>query len=299
MKSMENLAVIIVTYNRQAELKRLLEMLDSQSLKPGRTIIFDNNSTDDTELMVKQPFNNLSIEYIKLTENIGGAGGFNLGLEHAFNSGFDYFCLMDDDGYPYNEYSLDNLFNYALLLSSSTSTFVINSLVITDELNLSFGLCGTNSIQQLNKIVPGKFIEGEVNPFNGTLLTREVVNLIGLPRKDYFIKGDEREYIMRAKEAGVLVGTLKDSLFFHPRNVEYRRVKFIFKSVNVFIEPPWKFYYRVRNYTHIAISRRNYGFIKTLVIWLLMIPFMGSFKYFRYYFKGLSDAIFNKLGRGL
>lgn len=37
---------------------------------------------------------------ITLPENMGGAGGFHEGIKYAFEHGFDYIWLMDDDGFP-------------------------------------------------------------------------------------------------------------------------------------------------------------------------------------------------------
>ena len=37
---------------------------------------------------------------ITLPENMGGAGGFHEGIKYAFEHGFDYIWLMDDDGVP-------------------------------------------------------------------------------------------------------------------------------------------------------------------------------------------------------
>ena len=39
-------------------------------------------------------------------------------------------------------------------------------------------------------------------PFNGVLVTRELVERIGLPREEFFIWGDDHEYRLRAERAG-------------------------------------------------------------------------------------------------
>ena len=50
-----------------------------------------------------------------------------------------------------------------------------------------------------------------VIPFNGVLVTRELVDRIGLPREEFFIWGDDVEYLWRAREAGARVATVTDA----------------------------------------------------------------------------------------
>ena len=47
-----------------------------------------------------------------------------------------------------------------------------------------------------------------VIPFNGVLVTRELVERIGLPREEFFIWGDDVEYLWRARAAGARIATV-------------------------------------------------------------------------------------------
>jgi rhamnopyranosyl-N-acetylglucosaminyl-diphospho-decaprenol beta-1,3/1,4-galactofuranosyltransferase len=55
-----------------------------------------------------------------------------------------------------------------------------------------------------------------VIPFNGVLVTKELVDRIGLPREEFFIWGDDVEYLWRAREAGARVATVVDARVLHP-----------------------------------------------------------------------------------
>ena len=50
-----------------------------------------------------------------------------------------------------------------------------------------------------------------VIPFNGVLVTRELVEQIGLPRAEFFIWGDDVEYLWRANAAGARTATVVDA----------------------------------------------------------------------------------------
>ena len=54
-------------------------------------------------------------------------------------------------------------------------------------------------------------IRDVVIPFNGVLVTRELVERIGLPREEFFIWGDDHEYRLRAERAGARIATVVDA----------------------------------------------------------------------------------------
>ena len=59
-------------------------------------------------------------------------------------------------------------------------------------------------------------LEDVVIPFNGVLVTRELVERIGLPREEFFIWGDDVEYLWRARKAGARIATVVAARFLHP-----------------------------------------------------------------------------------
>ncbi|MFX5031312.1 hypothetical protein ABTC49_19370, partial [Acinetobacter baumannii] len=68
---------------------------------------------------------------------------------------------------------------------------------------------------------------GFLNPFNGCLICRSVVDRIGLPRKELFIWGDEAEYFLRALSRGVKIGTILGAEFWHPEDRQNKiKIKF-------------------------------------------------------------------------
>ena len=54
-------------------------------------------------------------------------------------------------------------------------------------------------------------IRDVVIPFNGVLVTRDLVERIGCPRAEFFIWGDDVEYLWRAEEAGARTATVVDA----------------------------------------------------------------------------------------
>ena len=98
MKS--NICAIVVTYNRKELLRECIEALLA-SREPSDILIVDNYSTDGTkevcDAFLSEVNNKTDILYYNTGANLGGAGGFNLGLKKAYEIGYEFFWLMDDD----------------------------------------------------------------------------------------------------------------------------------------------------------------------------------------------------------
>lgn len=92
--------VIIVTWNKQDYVLDLLKSLDSLDY-PNElidTLVIDNASDDDTVSTITKDFP--SVNLICNEENTGGTGGFNTGLQWAFNQEegkYQYLWLLDND----------------------------------------------------------------------------------------------------------------------------------------------------------------------------------------------------------
>ena len=92
-------AIVVVTYNRSTLLSRLLGSIERMDPKPGRVVIVDNASADDTGDVVESFRDRIGTElvYRRLEENTGGSGGFSEGVRTAYELGSEWLWLMDDD----------------------------------------------------------------------------------------------------------------------------------------------------------------------------------------------------------
>jgi len=106
----EKIAAVVVTYNRKDLLKECLDALLNQTRPLDSIILIDNASTDGTPEFLKEKgyLDNPKIDYVRLPENTGGAGGFHEGVKRGYEKGYDWLWLMDDDALP-EKSSLNNL----------------------------------------------------------------------------------------------------------------------------------------------------------------------------------------------
>ena len=222
------IVAVVVTFNRRALLERLLAALDGTP-RLAEVIVVDNASTDGSadwvRSLVEPPVVEergtsvskppVPIHLVALETNTGGAGGFHTGIETAIERGADLVWLMDDDGVPVPD-CLDRLLEHdfdfwgpAVLAEQDP-----------DRLCFPIRLPGRASVVHQMREVEAAAVDGVllgiVIPFNGVLITRELVVKIGLPRQEFFIWGDDVEYRLRAEQAGLRIATVVDAHFLHP-----------------------------------------------------------------------------------
>lgn len=269
------LAAVIVTYNRKELLGNNIRMLLKQTLVFDRIFIVDNCSTDGTyDYLVQQGWmDNKQFVYVKTASNIGGAGGFYTGTKAAFEAGADWIVLMDDDGTAADEHTFEILFRAAQERYSKNRKLFINTLVQQGEL-LSFKIDQMYSVEEAITAARAGIIEGAANPFNGTLISKELVDAIGYPNPDFFIKGDEVNYKQRAFDAGADVATVVDSRYIHPRPDTHEKTV-LGKKVPFFVEAPWKEYYAARNFTYMYKQKRQYKAIAFELIFVKLLAIMS------------------------
>lgn len=74
-------SVVIVTYNRLNLLKECLQCVNQQTLKVTEIVLINNCSTDGTtEFLEDYVQNHNYVNLITTEKNLGGSGGFELGV---------------------------------------------------------------------------------------------------------------------------------------------------------------------------------------------------------------------------
>lgn len=211
------IVAVSVTYNRRELVTRLVRAAEAQTVRPDLLILVDNASTDGTAEAVRTLDARVPVQVVALESNTGGAGGFRAGQEAAMAAGADLIWLMDDDGTPAPD-CLERLLPHV-----GTHDF-LGPLVVDeddeDALVFPIRLPGTaRVVRRTSAAVEAAhdgLIEQVVIPFNGVLLTRELVERIGTVDARYFIWGDDVEYLWRSQRDGARIATVTGARFRHP-----------------------------------------------------------------------------------
>lgn len=203
---------VVVTYNRLSLLKECLNALLSQNHPLNKIFVINNNSTDGTksyldEVSKKYP----TIIPVHLKKNVGGAGGFNVGLKLFIKkSKADYVWIMDDDTIPKND-ALEKLMDK--VDSVTNLGFLASNIVWRDGTPAIMNIPTVSS--SWNQNITKGLVQIKSASFVSILFPRKVIEKVGLPITDFFIWGDDVEYTLRISQAGYKGYLVNDSIAEH------------------------------------------------------------------------------------
>lgn len=195
---MNRVVAIVVTYNRKEFLRENIEALLNQSFSQFDIMIIDNASTDGTyEYISDLARNQGKVKYYNTGENLGGAGGFSLGIKKACEKGYEKVWIMDDDTIPQTT-ALEELLKADSLLDSDYG-FLASTVLWTDNSWNKMNLLRTNPWHAFEK---NDLVEKGIVPINrasfvSLLINSKAVYDLGLPIKEFFIWSDDQEYTDR------------------------------------------------------------------------------------------------------
>ena len=211
------MAVVVVTYNRADLLERMLVGLGALDRLPDAVLVVDNASTDHTPDVLAAA-TNPGLDVIRTPDNLGGAGGFHLGVRAAYERGFDRIWLMDDDVIP----APDCL--GVLLAQDEACLMAVREDAaghLVEKAATRFDLRNPFAIRPKTAMVESTYTSRDRMParvelqnvaFEGFMVRREVVEAIGLPDPSFFIFYDDVDYALRARRAGFRIWAVRDAV---------------------------------------------------------------------------------------
>ena len=213
----ETVAVVVVTFNRADLLTRLLDGLAAQTRRPDAVIVVDNASTDHTR-DVLEARSDLPLHVTWSEENLGGAGGFHLGVRAAYDGGWDRVWLVDDDVVP-----APDCLQRLMAVDEDCLTSVREDLsgALVEKAAIDFDLRNPLAVRPKRSAVDTVYPDRASMPelvevhnvaFEGFMARRRVVEEIGFPDPSFFIFYDDAEYAVRARRAGHRIWAVRDAL---------------------------------------------------------------------------------------
>ncbi|MEZ5091562.1 glycosyltransferase family 2 protein [Nocardioides sp.] len=237
----ESVAVVVVTFNRADLLARMLDGLAAQTHRPDAVFVIDNASADHTRAVLEARAD-LPLVVTHSEENLGGAGGFHLGVEQAYAAGHDRIWLMDDDVVPAPT-CLEVLMGHQESCLMAVREDLRGALV--EKAAIHFDLRRPHAIRPKRASVESVYadrasmperVEIENVAFEGFMVHRRVVDAIGLPDPAYFIFYDDVDFAVRARRAGFRIWAVRDAVLVRQLDFDQQHAL-----------DTWKGYYMYRN----------------------------------------------------
>lgn len=275
---MERIAVVIVTFNNAGMLRDLLTDIAAQSRRPDEIVVVDNAGSDDTPRMMAEEF--ATVKYHRLPENTGSAGGYCAGIREVAATA-DGIWTLDDD---------------VRLRADSLEALVAGYHELAGDIRLG-------AVRSINADYRHRGpVELENVPWRGTLWVGDVVRLMGPPRSDYFLYGEDLEYSLRMRKLGYCCYWIPASLC-----IEVRRGKtderMLGKSVRIY-PTPFRLYYAFRNEISIYLTYRRIDRLARLFLftvkvtgYIALTEGVGGLRKIRAVLSGLSHGLAGRLGK--
>lgn len=216
----------MVTYNRKELLEKILLKIASYNWDYLNIIIINNNSDDGTDELLNNFILIKNLLVIKTDDNIGHGAGLAYGIEHLKINNIlgDFIVFLEDDSIPHQ-----SLLNILLETISSSSFDLISSQGVLVRLG-----------KRINVIPKKEEIQlVEFCLLDGAIMKRKIIDLAGLPKKDWFMMFDDFEYCYRIRKAGFRIGVIQNT--FHEILHEGAGTSFSNSSI-------WRSYYQARNH---------------------------------------------------
>lgn len=261
-------AAVIVTFDRDDFLRRSLEHVINQTRKCDFIIVVDNANLASTRNVVDKA----GAIYLGGALENGGAGGFATGIRCAIENSIDYVWTLDDDGYP-DHSCLEILLEFMTLHNLEVSCPLSLSQEDSSETANPY-IFGIRKITSVHKIQKKPIWFDKVQFYNGVLMSKKIIELIGLPKKELFLRGDEMDYYYRAKKTGLKMALITRALFHHPSGAtEFANSRNSILGVVIPVSEKKKYYqfrnrgYLIRTY-HLSINGL-YDWIRYPIFFLL------------------------------
>jgi rhamnopyranosyl-N-acetylglucosaminyl-diphospho-decaprenol beta-1,3/1,4-galactofuranosyltransferase len=219
-----SVVAVVVTRHRNDMLVDSLAALAKQTHPIAHLIVVDNGPDKPAREVVEAC--GLPTTWLPSWNNLGGAGGFALGMLHALAMGAEWIWLGDDDGRAADETVLATLIDLAERRGLAAVSPTVADKDHPDRLAFPVrrGLTWHRSRAALaadsGHGADDELLPGVAALFNGALFRAGTLDVIGVPDLRLFVRGDEVEMHRRLVRSCLPFGTSLRAAYLHPAGSE-------------------------------------------------------------------------------
>lgn len=306
----KDVAIIILNWNAYDDTFECLKSLEHLTYPYFHVFLVDNASQDNSFDKLQEDYKegkfNVPITFIQTGANLGFAGGNNVAIKKAYNQGYQYFWMLNND----TVVDPNALTPLVEALEKDKQVGIVGSKIYYYGTNRVWFAGGTINLytgkskhiglnQQDNPIFN---IQKEVDYITGCSLffRKEIIELVGYMSEDYFLYYEETEWNIRVRKKGF-------KIVYIPRSIVYHKVSSSSGSGKNLA--PYLDYYDLRN-CYVMVHRTQERFINRFIAFSYMCyklfkKHIKIFLVFRnrtiermwYLFRGFLDGALLKMGK--
>jgi rhamnopyranosyl-N-acetylglucosaminyl-diphospho-decaprenol beta-1,3/1,4-galactofuranosyltransferase len=214
----DSVVAVVVTRHRADLLVEALAVLAKQTRPVDHLVVVDNGPDQPARDVVEGC--GIPATYLPSWNNLGGAGGFALGMLHALALGAGWVWLADDDGRAADDTVLATLLDLAQRRGLAAVSPTVADLDEPDRLAFPVrrGLTWHSSRAALATAegADPELLPGIAALFNGALFRASTLDVVGVPDLRLFVRGDEVEMHRRLVRTGLPFGSALHAAYLHP-----------------------------------------------------------------------------------
>jgi len=279
---MDLISIISVNYNQpEVTVQFLKSIKNNANYDNVEVIIVDNGSREDHKQKFTEEYPGLI--YIRSEENLGFAGGNNLGIKYAKG---EFFLFLNND----TEISGNLLFELSTELKRNDNIGMISPLILYYEqpdiiqyagfTKMNYITCRNKGIGSMEKNT-GQYdnVSHPTYYFHGAAMMcrKSDLDTVGTMEENYFLYYEEYDWCEKFKRAGKIAWFTGKTKIYHKESMSVGKVSKI------------KTYFMTRN--RMLFIRRNTSFINNALFTLYYILFAAPKQVFKYITGGRKDLI--------
>ncbi|MFA5158920.1 MAG: glycosyltransferase family 2 protein [Candidatus Omnitrophota bacterium] len=294
-------SVIILNYHRPDDTIECINSVLASEMKGFslEVVMVDNSEDRVSYEILRNRYPGLCL--IKTPTNLGYAGGNNVGIRHAMESGADYVFILNNDCILEKD-TLLKLFESAIRFPDAA---IVAPLVCYDDNRSKIDSCGTEmdwlrlhpqEVRYADRNDPSMpdIIDAKIIPGSSLFMRTKILLELGLFNPDFFLIHEDADLCLRSREHGYKNLVITGAIVYHKLS----------KTLSAY--PSLSVYYTIRNF--LLLSRMHndrkgqcvvYGglllhLLKKTVLWSWS---PAGRQRFRWFLLGIRDYFLNKKGK--
>lgn len=265
------LSIITINYNGLKDTSALIDTIPVDS--STEVIVVDNASTNNEADILERCYPHINV--IRSKENLGFAGGNNLGIKAAHSK---YLYLINND----TEFKPFSIAPLIARLESSEKIGMVCPKIRFFEPPCPIQFAGYTPLSKITlrnrSIGFGENDNGQYNTAHATpyahgaamLIKREAIEKVGLMPEDYFLYYEELDWSMMFRYAGYEIWYEPAADIFHKESQATGqnsplRTFYITRNRLLFVKRNGRGLYKILSYIYIICIASLYGIIKNML----------------------------------
>ncbi len=297
-----SIAVILVNWKKYNLTSKCIDSLNKSNYKNFKIILVDNEYSEKSLIELKNKYNELIV--FKEKNNLGFAGGNNIGIRYALENDYDYIMLLNNDTEVTENFILplveriekDHSLGAVqpLILNFSNKSIIWNA---GGKLNKFLGLTSTRLNN--NKLNSSIVFDDYTDWISGCciLIKSETLTKVGLLDEKFFNYYEDVDWSLRMKNLGYDLGFVKESIIYHHGSSSSKNKKNTGGLISSKIH-----YFNIRNHILLLKKHKNlfnfFGivFFQIIKITSYILYFLIRFRFNKLtmVLKGLKHGLNNK-----